>query len=411
MSYTIHPVQTEKDKKDFLNVAHSIYKADSNWVAPLNKQIHNIFEPGKNTYFEHGIARRWTLKNSTGDNVGRIAAFIDTDKKKPNELYVGGVGFFECINNQVAASMLFDTGKKWLQENKADAMDGPINFGENDRFWGLLVEGFTEPPFTTNYNHPYYQQLFENYGFKDYYDMTSNVIDLEKPFDGRFERIWSRVKEKNEVDVRYPDKKNLDVFAHYFMEIYHDAWQFHEEYKPITAIRALKFAKEMRFLFVKKMIPFVFVKGEPAGFLICTPDLNQIFKQFNGHINPLQLLQFMWRSRNDFAWYRKNGILTRGHAIAIGIKPKFQQSGLETGMIMSSLDDVRKLGFKSIELRWAGDFNAKINRLHSAVGAVQARKHITYRLLFDENIEFKRYKPIPMSRGKAEPSSGIPVEN
>ncbi len=162
----------------------------------------------------------------------------------------------------------------------------------------------------------------------------------------------------------------------------------------------MKFAKEIRYLFIKKMLPFAFVRGEPAGFLICTPDLNQVFKRYNGRLNSLQLLQFMWRSRKDFSWYREQGILNRGHAIAIGIKPKFQQYGLETGMMMSSIDEVRKLGFKTIELRWAGDFNPKINRLHAAVGAVQVRKHITYRYLFDQSVEFKRYKPIPMSRGK-----------
>jgi hypothetical protein len=45
-------------------------------------------------------------------------------------------------------------------------MDGPINFGERDKFWGLLTEGFIEPLFGMNYNFPYYKDLFENYGFK-----------------------------------------------------------------------------------------------------------------------------------------------------------------------------------------------------------------------------------------------------
>ncbi len=400
MSFTIAQVVTEKEKANFLKVAHDLYQTDNNWIAPLNKQIHNIFEPAKNSYFEHGCARRWILKNASGESIGRIAAFIDYDKKKNNELDAGGVGFFECINDQGAANLLFDTAKAWLEENNVAAMDGPINFGENDRFWGLLVEGFTEPPFTTNYNHRYYRQLFEEYGFKDYYEMTSNIIDLEKPLDERFERIWNRVKEKNNVQFRHPEKKELNIFAQHFREIYNDAWQFHEEYKPITETRALKFAKEIRVLFIRKMIPFAFIGNEPAAFLICTPDLNQIFKEFNGRIGPLQLLKFLWRSRNDFAWYRKKGILTKGHAIAIGVKPKFQQCGLETGMIMSSLEDVRKLGFKSIELRWAGDFNPKINRLHNAVGAVQARKHITYRFIFDRSRAFKRYKPISMERSR-----------
>ncbi len=402
MRFSIYTVQTEKDKTDFLDVARAIYQHDSNWICPLDKQLHNTFEPGKNSYFQHGSAQRWILKDHAGNYAGRIAAFIDDEKKANTGISAGGIGFFECVNEQDAANLMFDMARAWLEAGGVVAMDGPINFGENDRFWGLLVEGFTEPPFTTNYNKPYYQHLFENYGFQVYYEMTSNVIDLQNGIDERFDRIWNWVNQKEGVEFRHPAKNELALYAGYFREIYNDAWQFHEEYKPISETRAQKFAKEISHLFVSKMIPFAFVRGEPAGFLICTPDLNQIFKKYNGKLNPLQLLLFMFRSRNDFQWYRKKGILTKGHAIAVGIKPKFQQYGLETGMIMSSIDEVRKLGFKSIELRWAGDFNPKINRLHSAVGAVQARKHFTYRFLFDQSIEFKRYKPIPMSRQQTE---------
>ncbi len=403
MSFFICEVKTGKGKKEFLDVARTIHSGDNNWVCPLDKQVHNTFEPRKNSYFQHGRAERWVLKGATGALIGRVAAFIDDEKKVNSGIPTGGMGFFECINDQEAANLLFNTARAWLEAGGVEAMDGPINFGENDRFWGLLVEGFTEPPFTTNYNKPYYQQLFEAYGFKAYYEMASNVIDLENAIDERFDRIWGWVKRKEGIEFRHPTKDELGVYAGYFREIYNEAWQFHEEYKPISEGRALKFAKEMRYLFVSKMVPFAFVRGEPAGFLICTPDLNQIFKTFNGRLNKLQLLQFMFRSRNDFKWYRKKGILTRGHAIAVGVKPRFQQYGLETGMIMSSINEVRKMGFKSIELRWAGDFNPKISRLHSAVGAVQARKHITYRFLFDESAEFVRYAPIPMGRKKAVP--------
>jgi hypothetical protein len=400
MSFTIHKVQNERGKRDFLEVPRIIYKSDPNWICPLDKQIHNIFEPSKNTYFIKGSAERWILKDADGNLIGRIAAFIDGEEKVNAEVKEGGVGFFECIDNQDAAKLLFDTARSWLAGHQVEAMDGPINFGENDRFWGLLVEGFSEPSFTTNYNPPYYRKLFEQYGFRAYYEMTSNIIDLSKPFDQRFERIWNWVREKNDVAFRHPKKDELRQYAEYFREIYNDAWRFHEAYKPITEDRAVKFAKDIKLLFVSKMIPFAFVRDEPAGFLIGAPDLNQIFKRFRGRVNMLQKLLFLWRSRNDFSWYRRQGILTRGHAIAIGIKPKFQQYGLETGMMMSSIEEVKRMGFKSIELRWAGDFNPKINRLHRAVGAVQLHKHITYRYLFDQTREFKRYKPIPMSRGK-----------
>lgn len=401
MSYTIHKVSTERDKRIFLDVAREIYRGDKNWICPLDKQIYNIFEPAKNSYYTHGNAERWIMKDKNGALAGRIAAFIDEDKKMNSGLAAGGIGFFECVDDIAAAILLFDTAKQWLMDHGAAAMDGPINFGENDRFWGLLTEGFTEPAFTTNYHHPYYRPLFEQYGFRPYYEMTTNVLDLEKPLPERFERIWEWVKQKEGVTIRHPRKNELEEYAAYFREIYNEAWLLHEEYKPVTMERARKFAKEIGFLFISAMLPFAFVGNEPAGFIVCTPDLNQVFKRFNGRMNKLQLLLFLWRSRNDFAWYRKRGILTKGHAIAIGVKPKYQQHGLETGMITSTLQDIRDMGFKSIELRWTGDFNPKIQRLHAAVGAQQKHKHITYRMIFDPTVEFKKYGYIPLGKERS----------
>lgn len=76
---------------------------------------------------------------------------------------------FDCINDQMTANFIFDFCREWLRQKGMEAMDGPINFGERDQFWGLLTEGFTRPLYRMNYNFPYYQKLFENYGFQPYF--------------------------------------------------------------------------------------------------------------------------------------------------------------------------------------------------------------------------------------------------
>ncbi|HEX8549239.1 MAG TPA: hypothetical protein VF691_19920, partial [Cytophagaceae bacterium] len=162
-----------KDKagiKEFLLLPVRLYKSDPNWIRPLDKDIEEIFDPEKNKYFRHGKAIRWILKDENGRTIGRVAAFINNKTAKTTEYITGGIGFFECINDQKAANFLFDTSKKWLEENGMEAMDGPINFGERDKWWGLLVDGFIEPNYCMPYHFPYYQPLFENYGFKVYFE-------------------------------------------------------------------------------------------------------------------------------------------------------------------------------------------------------------------------------------------------
>ena len=76
----------------------------------------------------------------------------------------GGCGFFEAIDDQALADKLFDAARLWLSSRGMEAMDGPINFGPRDSWWGLLVKGYEFQPLYENpYNPPYYRELFEKY--------------------------------------------------------------------------------------------------------------------------------------------------------------------------------------------------------------------------------------------------------
>jgi len=163
-SYTMQLIEvtTATLARDFIKVNVEINKGNTNYIRPLDKDVNEVFDKKKNKAFRHGKCIRWILKDNSGKLTGRIAAF--TNKKyrnKGDDVPVGGIGFFDCINDQGAANLLFDTAKQWLTANGMEAMDGPVNFGERDRWWGLVVEGFQEPMYCMNYNYPYYQQLFE----------------------------------------------------------------------------------------------------------------------------------------------------------------------------------------------------------------------------------------------------------
>ena len=155
--------------KEFIEVNPIINKSNPNYIRPLDHEITEVFDPKKNKAFRFGKVIRWILKDDDGTLIGRIAAFTNRKyKNKGDDVTVGGIGFFDCINDQQAADLLFDVAKHWLLQEGLEAMDGPINFGERDRWWGLVVEGFQEPLYGMNYNQPYYVQLFENYGFQPF---------------------------------------------------------------------------------------------------------------------------------------------------------------------------------------------------------------------------------------------------
>lgn len=371
---TILEVNSPKKIKDFLAVPRILYKNDSFWVCPLDNDIEAVFDPKKNSFHTHGKIKRWILLDQDQKLIGRIAAFINEKKAFTLEQATGGVGFVECIDDDNAFKMLFDTAKAWLKENGMAAMDGPINFGENDNFWGLLVEGFTHPSYGMNYNKPYYQKHFEDYGFKTMYEQITNHLDLSKPFPERFTKIANWVSNKEGYTFKHLDVKHFDQFAKDFEEIYNDGWKNFENFTPIKLATVKESFEKMKQIMDPNLIWFTYINNEPASFVVLLPDANLMIKSLNGKLDLIGKLKFL---------YHKIKGVNRMRAVVMGTKEKFQKHGLESAMFIKLGEYVLpKKQYIELELSWVGDFNDKMLSLHEATGAVFGKKHATMRCIF-----------------------------
>jgi hypothetical protein len=388
-------VNNKKTIREFLKVPKTIYKDDPYWVCPLDRETESIFNKEENSFFGHGEAARWILEGENGNIVGRVAAFVNKNKAFTFQQPTGGMGFFECIDDRESAFLLFDTCRDWLKERGMEAMDGPINFGENDVNWGLLVEGFIHPGLGMNYNPPYYRTLFESYGFKFYFEQVSNHLDLTKPFPERFWKIADWIRNKPEYNFRHFTYKEAGKFISDLKDIYDTAWAFHENFTPMEEKLLLKTLEKSRSFMDEEMIWFVYHGEDPVAFLIMFPDVNQILKHLNGKLH-------LW-NKLKFLYLKSRKTITRARIVIMGVKPKYQKTGLESG-IFWHLNEVMKKRpeYTELELSWVGDFNPKMRALHESVGAVFAKRHITYRKLFSDHVSEQRSYIIPMdTRGKS----------
>jgi hypothetical protein len=381
-------VSTKKLIKEFLDFPKRLYRKDPFWVSPLDSVVEAVFDPSKNEFFKHGEAIRWIFKDK-GVVVGRTAAFINRKKAMKFQQPTGGMGFFECIEDKESAFFIFDTCHQWLKERGMEAMDGPINFGENDNFWGLLVEGFMHPSFGMNYNPPYYKTLFEEYGFRPYFEQVTNHLDLTVPFPERFWKIADWVRQRPGYTFKHFSWKHKEQFIDDFKSVYDDAWQFHENFTPINKDVLREQLNEMRPISEEDFIWFAYHDEVPIAFLIMLPDANEILKPFHGKMGFLGKLKFLY--------LKKKNIFTRSRITVMGIRPKYQKSGIESA-IFWHLDKIMKQhpNYKEVELSWVGDFNPKMRQLHESVGGKFAKRHVTYRYVFNNPGESQYATEIPL---------------
>lgn len=382
-------------QQEFIQFAVRLYQDEPNWIRPLDADLESVFDPKKNRLFEQGECIRWLLLDEQDQTIGRVAAFINQKTTMTrNEQPTGGMGFFECVYNQKAANMLFDACKNWLSERGMEAMDGPINFGDRDRWWGLLVEGFDhEPNYGMPYTKPYYVLFFDNYGFQDYFQQHTFLAPIEK--DRVLAGMHPTVLERSDRILKDPAfsfehirKNELSTFAGDFAEIYNKAWTKILGTPDMSHEKALKIMKQMKPVMDEQLVWFGYhgPEKQPIAFFIMLPELNQYFKHVNGKMNLLGKLKFLY--------YKTFKTTRKAFGVIFGVVPDFQGRGVESAIALSypmRVGWAASHPYKDLELNWIGDFNVKMIRFAKMLGAVVIKRHVTYRYLFDRKKEFKRH--------------------
>lgn len=375
-------VDTPALAKAFIEMPHRLYKGDPHYIQPLDKDLNEVFNPSTNKFYRHGECERWLVKGENNEYLARLAVFVN--KKYHQEQPTGGIGFFECVNDVNVSTFLFDEAKKWLQQRGMEAMDGPINFGERDRWWGLLVSGFDEALYCMNYNPPYYQPLFEAYGFQPYFHQLCFGMDVQTPLSEKMLKWYHHYKNHPDFSVQHIEKKNLDRYAEDFCTIYNKAWAKHGGGKTMELKQAKLLFKKMKPVIDEKITWFVYHKQDPIAMWINIPDLNQYFKHFNGRFGLLQKLHFLY--------LKLTGSCKRFVGVVYGVVPEFQGKGADAYMIGECAQQVQPTKrYEKYEMQWIGDFNPKMVNLAHNLEAHEVRRLTTYRYLFNRDVEFKRH--------------------
>lgn len=367
MSIELHEVISKKHRKAFHNFTRELYAPDPYFISHIDQDIEAIFDPVKNYQFKNGKAKRW-LAIQNGSIVGKIAAFYN------DTTAIAGIGFFDCIDSQLVANLLFDTGINWLKQNGHSRVEAPINFGERDKYWGLLVEGFVQPAYQENYNYPYYQSLYENYGFTKTIEQTTSEARPEDIDFEKYKRFTDRLQQQNNLKAECFRVSKIEQFVADFTSIYNQAWQQHSHFVPFTQerVRALFYA--MKPIIREDLLWFLYEGERPIGFYLSIIDLNQIFKKVGGNMN--------WWGQLKFFYYLKTVKIDKIRGIIFGVIPEYQNKGVYSLMVMKMYEVMCKdKVLQRTELAWIGDFNPKMHALFTSLKAKKVKLHYTFEKL------------------------------
>jgi hypothetical protein len=374
---TVVEVSTSEQIRLFLDLPKRLFARHPKFISPLDSDIENIFNPAKNPLFQTGEAIRWIVQDDTGITIGRMAAFIDGRTVHTFDCPTGGIGFFDCIEDANIANMLFEIGRDWLKRQDIEAMIGPINFGENYRFWGLCCTSESPPVFGHFYHPAYYAGLFEQYGFKPYFNqvfLKANIRDFQ--FVEQIIPGYNKLMEDKRYSCRHLGQVGDAHFTEAFCTVYNQAWAVHQHFTPMKKERFEALLVKLKSIIDPELFWVAYCAEQPIGVYLMLRDLNPFLQRYNDGSMPF------WR-KILLKWWLLRGGCRRIYAMAFGIVPEFQHLGVgHLLMIASARTIIPQRKYDTLEIAWIGDFNPRMQRLMSLLVTKQERTYTTFRYVF-----------------------------
>jgi len=374
MSLEIKAVESKGGLKAFVKLPHKIFKGCAQWVPPLTKEEINTLDPSENPAYEDAEAKLF-LAFKNGEPVGRIAGIISHAANKKFHTRNARFGWFDSIEDYHVAESLFSAVKAWAEQRGMESLTGPHGFTNFDR-QGMLIEGFEYPGTAhTIYNHPYYGDFVERYGFVkdvDYVEIQS--FAPENGLDPRYLKIKERIEQRS--DIRLLKFKTKQEAVERGLELFR---LLNQTYVDIYGVIPLN-DNYIQYL-IKKFIAYinldllcctVDLSGRMVGFMVTMPSLTKAFKKANGKLFP-------------FGWYHIMRGLKGGDCVdllLVAVKEEYRKKGVAVLMLTSMVEKCLSMGVKRSESGPMLENNGLVQSLHKYFPSLTHKRRRIHKIRF-----------------------------
>jgi len=362
-------VTTKEERKQFLEFPYTHYEDDEHWIPPLRMEQKKLIDKEKNAFYNNGNIAMF-LAEQNGKVCGRIAAIEDHRFNDFHDSNIGFFGFFECIDDESVAKLLFKVATDWLAEKGYTDVLGPSNPSMMDEI-GILIDGFQfDPSIMMPYHKPYYDKLIKSAGMEKEMDMFAFRVTQETVSFDRMYRAEEIVKRRYpRLRIREVDMKNIEQEVETVREIFNQAWKDNWGFIPLTKEELASTANDFKMILDPKVAHIAEIAGEPIAFSIALPDLNQALKKIDGKLFPFGIFKLLWHKRN----------INRIRTALMGVMPQYQGKGIDALLHKEAILNGREVGYKSSELSWVLETNTNMIRVAERLGAKIEKTYRMYR--------------------------------
>lgn len=357
MSVQIRKVTTRKELKTFVRFANRMYKGNPYYVPSMPMDDLNTFNPEKNGAFDFSEAELY-LAYKDEKVVGRVAAIINHKANEAWKVKQVRFGWIDFIDDMEVSGALLDAVAAFGKSRGMTQIAGPLGFTDFDPE-GMLVEGFDRlSTMALIYNHPYYPEHMKKHGYYKETGWVEYRITLPERLPEQHVRLAEIVTRRYNLKLRKLTVKQIkkENYGRKLFKLINETYCVLYGYSLLSEKQIDQYVDLYLSLVDAKMLTFV---EDAAGDLIAAgisiPSLSEALQKCNGEIFP-----FGWFHLLKTMFIKKPDTLD---LLLIGVRPDYQNKGVNSLLFVDLFDNFRKLGFKYAETNANLETNVKVQAM------------------------------------------------
>ncbi|MEX2463837.1 MAG: hypothetical protein WD513_06040 [Balneolaceae bacterium] len=365
---TITYVTSKEEKKAFIHFPYRHYEDDQYWIAPLLIEQKKLLDTKKNPFYNNAEI---SLFNASFNDkpAGRIAAIIDHRYNHFHQTKTGFFGFFECIDNQSTADLLFKVAEDWLLEKGMTQVMGPANPGMMDEI-GILVEGFDKyPSILMPYHKSYYDKIVKTAGYTKEMDLLTYLVTQDSVDRDRAARAVEIVRKRLPgIQIRKIKLRKIKDEVKIIREIFNSAWKNNWGFIPLSTEEFDQLAADLKMIVDPDFAHVAEIDGKPVAFSVALPDYNQIFRKMNGKLLPFGLFKILLNKRK----------INKVRTALMGVLPEYQGRGIDVLLHREAIENGLIKDVYSSEVGWILENNIQMIRVAEKIGGTMDKRYRIY---------------------------------
>lgn len=352
----IKEINSKKEIKAFVMFPWQVYKHDKNWVPPLIGETIKLLDREQSPFFEFGEAA-YFMAYRDNRPVGRVTAQVNHRHNEFKQVKEGFFGFYECLEDQEAATGLMQAAEKWVKAKGMTKIVGPESFTIYDEVCFLVDGGSGDPPWPvvmTTHTPRYYMDQMEQAGYEkeiDWYAymLYKDQMNIKSVYLNMKERLFKRYG----YTFRNLDMSRLDEEAAKVMKIFNEGWEENWGHVPLTDKQfefmkaALKHIADPRICW---MVEDSNNNNDIVGCTVYLPDINPSIKKMNGRFFPFGFLHFLGAKKKATGI---RGFLT-------GVAKPYRNKGVDVALIVETFKNAMQAGYGWAECSLMVETNHRI---------------------------------------------------